>query len=321
MGVRNYHRTLAGVAFASIWLLTGCMQSGTSGTPGTNQMTSGLTQDNGQSSSNAETQVSGQNAGPGAVTGSLDQPSDNSTTAAQGESGTSPNTFSAAAANSNSNAKSPFPNIVSMAMSHLEPDVLRGAEAPTMFPVDASGSTVLFFRTDQSTTPITGVPPYEATYQVTFSHNRNDLASYSGTRYTSAADALSGLLSIVNLNSDSGDGEVGLSYNHQAVWTKSDNSLWWTEGRWHIRVTQSGGTQAPVNTANQIVNYLEKNFMPVPHDAGMIWVDDKGDSMDVGVAWQEGTEVYEVSTNESCLKPIDTALAMAIAMKAYSGNS
>ncbi|OXM14349.1 hypothetical protein CGZ75_15485 [Paenibacillus herberti] len=90
--------------------------------------------------------------------------------------------------------------------------------------------------------------------------------------------------------------------------------LSWKEGRWQLQLRST--TEDKIDNAaiaRKIVNYLEKNALPAPHDNGKITIDYRpgGKEVKVGVYWQDGDIVYELETGRV---PID-ALTMAVSVK------
>ncbi|SDS88355.1 hypothetical protein SAMN05444162_2516 [Paenibacillaceae bacterium GAS479] len=90
--------------------------------------------------------------------------------------------------------------------------------------------------------------------------------------------------------------------------------LSWKEGRWQLQIRST--TEDKIDNAaiaRKIVDYLEKNALPAPHDNGKITIDYRpgGKKVEVGVYWQDGDVVYELATGRV---PID-ALTMAVSVK------
>jgi len=215
---------------------------------------------------------------------------------------------------------SSFPTIVNMAMNYFSVKVLTGAEAPTEVPQAASGSNQLFYKIAQSTTPIMGYPGFESSYTVTLSSPYHQIANFSGVRYESSTHASDALTS--SLGSSPNTGSQSTVYvgggNHKADLTtdatSSSSTIRWSEGRWTIQVTT---TSTPSSLANQIANYLDAHFIPVPQNKGFIFASDHGSTETVMVTWQENNEIYGVLTNNHTKQPVDTALGMAISMRKY----
>ncbi len=217
---------------------------------------------------------------------------------------------------------SPFPAIIQMAMNHLSSSVRNDAWAPTIFPAAADGSTALFYKTRESTIPPMDMPEFVSTYEVNLSSSTHQIAQFSGTHYDSASKADAGLNFMGDVSVPEGPvSTIQLESGHTGQFSaaKSDGAsmIYWTEGRWQIRVANNGNTSVPTKYANNVVNYLDAHFMPVPHDKGTIIVNLKGSIIETAVTWTEGPDLYTVQTNEYCKNPIQTALAMAIAMEPF----
>jgi hypothetical protein len=216
-----------------------------------------------------------------------------------------------------------FPTIIRMAMENLGSSVLQDAKAPTVIPADGHGSTSLFYETSQSTASTVDLPGFLSSYKVKLNSPTHLLADYSETRYDTTANAtLAFQRSVGDLDATLGTkSTVDLGHNVRGTLTvnpgQKNSNITWFEGRWQIRVSNDTDTTIPMVTANQVVEYLETHFMPVPNDKAAIMIDLQGSNIHTGVIWQEQRDVYLIDTYTPCYDSIRTALAMTISMRSY----
>ncbi|WP_157076239.1 hypothetical protein [Alicyclobacillus kakegawensis] len=216
-----------------------------------------------------------------------------------------------------------FPEIVRMAMDHLPAGARDGAWAPTVFPVGAGGETTLYYHDVVTEGPVSGRPGLMTAYEVQLSTPHGRVAVFGGVRYDSAEEAQRGLWN------DKGDARrvpgqasqvslgSGLTGRAAVDPDRRIGRMGWSEGRWQILVTREDTTSPPTDTAKQVVQLLNRYFLPVPHDAGEILVHERGSSTDVTVAWLEQNQLFDVQTTALCEQPITTAVRMAAGTKPY----
>lgn len=346
------HRTLAGIGIAVLTTLTlsGCAtnlpgsSSPTSSTSGaqTNQATS--TNATGGSAGNSTATSTGNSTGSsaGGSTGS-NSSSNSSTATASGStssggtnatgSSTTVSTSSTSPASSANGAgvstqtgatsQSAFPTIMNMAMQQFSANVLVGAEAPTTVPMPASGSNELFYKTAESTTPIMSHPGFLSSYSVTLSSPKHQIADFSDHRFDTSAHAsqlMSYTLMDVPLSGTQSAVSVGQKHHQAILAVESNHSasvIGWTEGNWTIRVKDTANSSAPMSAANEVADYLDAHFMPIPQDKGSIVVETGASGTVAVVTWQENNMLYETDANEYASNPISTALQMSISMRRY----
>jgi len=220
-------------------------------------------------------------------------------------------------------SQSTFPAIIAMAMITFPARVLTGAEAPTTIPLPASGSNELFYKTAESTTPIMSHPGFLSSYSVTLSSPSHQIADFSGLRYDSsshASQAMSYSLESAPLSGSQSSVFVG-NKHHKAILAvdapSSTSVIGWSEGNWTIRVKNADNTSAPTRVANQVADYLDAHFMPIPHDKGLINVLTGTTGTVAVVTWQEKNQLFETDANKYAKNPISTALGMSISMRNY----
>jgi membrane-associated protease RseP (regulator of RpoE activity) len=216
-----------------------------------------------------------------------------------------------------------FPKIITMSMNHFSKSVLRGAEAPTIFPAAASGSVVEYYKTSSNTQPIMGYDGFQASYNVELSSPTATLAYFNGARFQTADDAAIAFVSSVGNAVPSGQkSEIPLGSGHIATITVNNtvhtSSITWAEGRWNILVANAHGTTPETTIAKDVVSYLQKNFMPVPLYKAAIQVTVEGKDVQTNVVWQRDNEIYTIDTYSATKAPVTTALAMTISMRPYN---
>lgn len=86
----------------------------------------------------------------------------------------------------------------------------------------------------------------------------------------------------------------------------------WQEGNWALVVRASNVEgQSPDETAKDVVEYLEKAFLPAPKDTGQVTIDlNTQDYRAAQVVWQEDNVVYTV-THQDYLSALEMAVSMA----------
>jgi len=316
------HRTLSGVGIAVVTTLalSGCAanhpattSSPTSTATATNQSTT--TNVTGTPSTNNNNAVSN-NTTTGTSTGNT---ASVTTNVASNQTSSMNNNMTGSAGG----APSAFPAIIAMAMKTFPANVLTWAEASTTIPLSASGSNELFYKTAESTTPIMSHPGFLSSYSVTLSSPSHQIADFSGLRYDSsshASQAMSYSLESAPLSGSQSSVFVGSKHHNATLAVDAHGAtsvIGWSEGNWTIRVKNADNTSAPTLVANQVADYLDAHFMPVPHGKGLINVQTGTTGTVAVVTWQETNQLFETDANKYAKNPISTALGMSISMRNY----
>jgi hypothetical protein len=211
-----------------------------------------------------------------------------------------------------------------MAMNRFPNDVRSWAYAPTIFPHTVLPGDTLFYRTMVNRAFGMSFPGRKVAYIVWFNDKRGKMvAQFQGTQFDTAAHANSAILGgfgdvfgVAGRKSDISL-DTGLSGTAVVDTERNEAHILWSEGRWKINATSVGTTQPPITTANEVVAYLHTHFLPVPNTLGEIAVTTNAETSTATMTWQEGNLMFAVSTGEAAKQPIETALALAIAMKKY----
>ncbi len=243
-----------------------------------------------------------------------------------------------------------FPQIVRMAMSQFNATARAGSQAPTIFPVAASGSVDEYYQTQASMGPIQGVPGFESGYFVQLSSSIAPLADFRGAHFMTVADAsnaftpmveriVAGSVGSVNVGFKSSGAttpvtstrvtaqlsSVSLGSGHTGSLavsrTSNTSDIRWSEGRWNIQVEHVGGTASETGIARSITAYLQTHFLPVPLYKGAIVVRTGSHGIEATVVWQRGDEVYGIDVFPSAKDSVTTALGMVISMRPYSSSA
>ncbi|MBV7389597.1 hypothetical protein [Enterococcus alishanensis] len=114
-------------------------------------------------------------------------------------------------------------------------------------------------------------------------------------------------------NTDAGGQAIDLGHNiigHQQSGAGS-TYLNWQEGNWSMAIQANNlEGEDPQPLAKEIVEYLEKAFLPAPKDVGSgSFMINSSDYHSNVVAWQEGTTVYKIS-NENTMNSLKMAVSM-----------
>ncbi|WP_226672369.1 hypothetical protein [Rossellomorea aquimaris] len=126
-----------------------------------------------------------------------------------------------------------------------------------------------------------------------------------------AAAQIEGYEKVDQTNIDLGHGIKGLQEG-----AAGHEYLYWNEGRWLIKVNfptdphyRIDGYDGAEDMAREVVDYLEKNYLPAPDDKGVITINGFKEHPETVVKWQEGKTVYTITSKEK--EPFD-ALEMAV---------
>ena len=139
-------------------------------------------------------------------------------------------------------------------------------------------------------------------------NHEKPFASFKKTTYQTVGQAKDA----VDYVYDDGGKKVNLGHNIAGYMQGAAGSSYlnWKEGNWALTVRASNVEgQDPVPTAKEVVEYLEKAFLPVPKSVGMITIDLASEkNYQAGtVTWQRDQVVYTASDED----PL-SALEMAV---------
>lgn len=112
---------------------------------------------------------------------------------------------------------------------------------------------------------------------------------------------------------DDGGQRVDLGHRIAAYQQSGAGSTYlsWKEGNWSLLVRASNVLgQEPVTAAKEIIDYLEKAFLPIPKSVGQIVIDLSTTGQQANkVTWQEDKTVYTVS-HEDPLPALEMAVSL-----------
>lgn len=139
-----------------------------------------------------------------------------------------------------------------------------------------------------------------------------NIATLKGTRFESAEKAAEQINH--EEHAETGGHEVDLGYGIKGYSEGAAGSQYigWNEGRWSLVVrgfTEQG--ESVVIEAKKVVEYLETNMLPTPHDIGasMLDVTNNNDRKQL-ISWQEDNIVYEIETNKNALDALEIAVSI-----------
>ncbi|MFC4619464.1 hypothetical protein ACFO4N_12150 [Camelliibacillus cellulosilyticus] len=148
----------------------------------------------------------------------------------------------------------------------------------------------------------------------------NDLGIVSGTYYANA-DQAAKQISIESFGANKPNVDLGHGIKGLSDAGAGHSYLTWNEGRWQIQINSPLDSQyaykgvdgaAQKALGKKIVNFLENNRLPVPHQYGKITIDTWKNDHSTTIKWQEEKTIYQIKNKD----PID-ALNMAVLMKKY----
>jgi beta-lactamase regulating signal transducer with metallopeptidase domain len=152
------------------------------------------------------------------------------------------------------------------------------------------------------------------------------IASVEGTLYKDEANAKQTILDnnyeVLSLSSYNEEMIINLGHNIKALREcgMGHNFITWNEGRWCLHVESPSDpaykyTKYPNSgdLAENVVTYLSTNMLPVPHEVGVISIEDWAKNHEATIEWQENKTVYQISSSDPM-----TALKVAVAMKTIS---
>ena len=87
----------------------------------------------------------------------------------------------------------------------------------------------------------------------------------------------------------------------------------WNEGRWSLdmRATTAQGKEIE-KEAKEVVQFLEKHTLPIPHEWGAIKLDvsNSKETHQQQITWQEKGIVYEIITNKNAIAALEIAVSI-----------
>lgn len=231
-----------------------------------------------------------------------------------------------------------FPKVVREAMAQFPKNLVPSPMAPTELPAAVSQSSLHYRTWDLAKGPI-------HSENVVFSSATNqEVAGFSTQSSSVTLAALSAAAnpyrqaqpngthqtSTVSL----GHGITGTMVVYQApkdsAQAVSSAAVYWHEGRWDITVSdnETTATALVLQTAQNLTNYLNTLFLPVPQTHAAIVVEMQPGETASGqltntpavsaqATWQRGGLVYETWTASLCPHPVYSVLTMAVAMHPY----
>lgn len=112
-----------------------------------------------------------------------------------------------------------------------------------------------------------------------------------------------------------GGKEVDLGHGIKGYSEGAAGSLYigWNEGRWSIAVRGFTEQGAEVEEkAKEVVEYLEKNMLPAPHDIGAAMLDVTNNNKESlqRISWQEDDVVYEIETSRNDIAALEIAVSI-----------
>lgn len=144
-------------------------------------------------------------------------------------------------------------------------------------------------------------------------NSEGDLATLKATRYATpelAAKQIEHQNYAIN-----GAKEVDLGFYQKGYRDAGAGSqfLGWNEGRWSLdmrALTEQG--EGIVTEAKNVVEYLEKNTLPIPREWGAAKFDvsDTNENHSNHIAWQEDAIVYEIETSKSMMYSLQIAVSI-----------
>lgn len=144
-------------------------------------------------------------------------------------------------------------------------------------------------------------------------YSKGNLATLTATRYATSELAAK---QIEHQNyAINGAEEVDLGFDLKGYRDAGAGSqfLGWNEGRWSLdmrALTEQG--EGIVTEAKKIVEYLEKNTLPIPRVRGAAKFDvsDTNENHSNHIAWQEDAIVYEIETSKSSMYALQIAVSI-----------
>ncbi len=169
---------------------------------------------------------------------------------------------------------------------------------------------------------------YETNHAVTINSQAaskgTPIASVEGTLYRDEASAkkviLSNGYSTINISSLNKEMIVDLGHNIKSLCEGAAGHYYitWNEGRWCLHVEGPGDpaykyAKYPdgIELAKGAVTYLSTNMLPVPHEIGVIRIEDWANNHETTINWQDHKTVYRIASQ-------DPMIALKVAVKMES---
>lgn len=143
--------------------------------------------------------------------------------------------------------------------------------------------------------------------QLNDSKNAKPIAEIEVRKYETVQEAESKIGYISPEDIQTGNPTIDLGHSIKGYPEGGAGNKWlnWHEGRWYFQVHASNieGNNDYLPLAKSMVDYLEHNKLPVPHEYGSVKADvEKKKAENNRVSWQEEAIVYTISNVEN---PID----------------
>jgi len=207
--------------------------------------------------------------------------------------------------------------IISTIKSKLK---MKNSKLPTKFPItdkeyitakinknESDAYSVSFYRADEY------IPINDES--LGSKGNATLIGTFQGTTYKNSTKQ-DQLFPVVSLEDIPADMAVDLGHHIKGMTEGAAGSsyLQWKEGRWIFQIkTLSSSSLNSADIAKKMVDYLEANSLPVPHENGRVEVSypENAKNVEVITRFEDGNIVYTLETNEV---PIN-ALMMTVTTK------
>lgn len=130
--------------------------------------------------------------------------------------------------------------------------------------------------------------------------NAKTIATIKATVFPSAADAEKQIPYRKYTSSDGSTVSLGHNITGYSDAGAGTAGISWNEGRWMLAVlSPTSESQKSTNLARQVVEFLEKTALPVPHAYGtaQMYTDSRKDT----ISWQNGKTVYTINDTSGAL--------------------
>ena len=217
-----------------------------------------------------------------------------------------------------------YPETNTQGISMLSQEVARilgenPANLPTLFPVDPGYTSVS--ATAERTEYGYFVTFYETKEPVAVNAAALDdpnlarqLATFEAIVYVdkqAAAEAIGHHAAIEGFSPDAPTIDLGyriVGYQNSGM---GKTLLGWNEGNWLLEVLYPIENQPGIDLAKNIVNELERVFLPPPNDMGHIRVDASNPPQtEIVITWQENEVVYRIVSTKNPLAILDMAASI-----------
>lgn len=223
---------------------------------------------------------------------------------------------------------STFPLVIDQAMRNMAP-LPAGIEAPAVLPATRSAVSAETtglggaYSVQLIATPI-AEPVNSPSVGQAAANPGSDLGSFSTIAAASAAVAHAHLVqnSSQDLAVCSGPQNslpLAGAASGRSCPTSQGEAITWTSGPWEYQVQEVGSATVPVAAARAVAQWVASDRLPSA-SSGLVYVSvpgtpEAGSSPSAVVAWQQGTDVYQVTTQTSYI----AALVMAASMRPWPG--